>query len=60
LTLTVSDTGTGPFPDKPSKGIGSRLVQALVGQLEARFEAGQRSRGYTVEITIPLPQGTPG
>jgi two-component sensor histidine kinase len=30
LTLTVSETGTGPSQRKPSRGMGSRLVQALV------------------------------
>jgi two-component sensor histidine kinase len=55
LTLRVSDTGGGPSQSNPYTGLGSRLVQALVGQLGARFETKQRAEGYTVEVIIPLP-----
>ena len=56
LTLTVSDTGPGPSRSKPSTGLGSRLVEALVGQLEASHATRQDAGGYTVEIVVPLPQ----
>jgi two-component sensor histidine kinase len=56
LTLTVSDTGAGPSQSKPYTGLGSRLLQALVRQLGARFETRQRAEGYTVEVIVPLPQ----
>ena len=60
LTLTVADTGTGPSQSKPTSGMGSRLVQALVAQLGARIETRRRAEGYTVEIAIPLPQTNHG
>jgi len=59
LTLTVSDTGAGPSQSKPHTGMGSRLVQALVRQLDARFETKQRAEGYSVEVIIPLPAEIP-
>jgi two-component sensor histidine kinase len=60
LTLTVADTGTGPSQSKPTSGMGSRLVQALVAQLGARIETRRRAEGYTVEIAIPLLQTNHG
>jgi two-component sensor histidine kinase len=58
LILMVADTGAGPSSSKPSTGMGSRLVQALVHQLGARVETRQRAEGYTVKVIVPLPKGT--
>jgi two-component sensor histidine kinase len=55
LILTVSDTGAGPSPSKLDTGMGSRLVQALVRQLEAQFETRQCDGGYAVVLIVPLP-----
>jgi two-component sensor histidine kinase len=54
LILTVSDTGAGPSSGKAHTGMGSRLVQALVRQLDAQLETRQHPGGYAVEVIIPL------
>src|ERR1700730_2973198 len=45
LTLTVSETGTGPSQRKPSRGMGPHVDQALVLHLTDLFDAGQRAEG---------------
>ena len=55
LSVSVSDTGQGPAPDKPQAGMGSRIVRALANQLGAGIDTRRGPDGYTVELTIPLP-----
>ena len=54
LTLSVSDTGSGPAAGSPHAGMGSKIVQAYVEQLNARLETKTLPGGYTVEVIIPL------
>ena len=54
VSLRVSDTGPGP-DDSSRAGMGSRIVEAVSKQLGARTGTHRDGRGYTVEISIPLP-----
>jgi two-component sensor histidine kinase len=52
--LTVSDNGVGTpegSPDKTVPGLGTRIVEALAKQLEARVKVLKGTRGTTVSIT---------
>jgi two-component sensor histidine kinase len=52
--LTVSDNGAGTpegSPDKTVPGLGTRIVEALAKQLEARVKVSKGARGTTVSIT---------
>ena len=52
--LTVSDDGVGKsegHTDKASPGLGTGIIEALVGQLEGRVNISMSSGGTTVSIT---------
>jgi len=53
LWLSVSDQGKGP--QSQSKGFGSRIVQALAKQLNARVETIRSADHYAVQLEVPLP-----
>jgi two-component sensor histidine kinase len=55
LKLTVSDQGAGPRLGDAPNGLGSRIIEAFSNQLRATVETKRRSRGYAVELTVPLP-----
>ena len=54
LTLTISDSGSGPSADRPQTGMGSRLVNAFAKNLNAVVEQIADAEGYTVRVSIPL------
>ena len=54
LTLTVSDSGSGPSADQPQTGMGSRMVKTFAKKLDAVVEQFADARGYTVKISVPL------
>jgi len=56
LKLTIADTGKGPPQDQPRLGLGMRIVDAVCTQLGARVETKRVSRGYMIELTVPLAQ----
>ncbi len=51
--LTVADDGIGFAPDKPSKGIGRKLMRALSGQLKGDMEMCSEA-GSRFTLTFPL------
>src|SRR4030095_13939663 len=53
LTISVSDTGQGPSEDAQRTGMGTRIVQVLTKQLDARVETKRGEDGYSVEMSIP-------
>jgi two-component sensor histidine kinase len=58
LVLTVADDGIGPPDDntagKPESGLGTRIINNLVGQLEGTMVV-RRANGMTTEIRIDMP-----
>ena len=56
LTLSVSDAGQGPPDEQPHVGMGSRIVRAFANQLGAEMETKHRPEGYTVVLSIPIPE----
>lgn len=51
--LSVVDDGVGFMPEKPSKGIGRKLMQAFSGQLNGRMEMCSEA-GSRFTLTFPL------
>jgi two-component sensor histidine kinase len=55
---TVTDNGAG-FPDVvPAAGLGTQIVEALVGQLDGRTIVRSTTEGRSVTLLIPLAQTT--
>jgi len=50
--LIVADDGQG-CPDRPVHGVGSRLIEALVTQLEGRLERSNTDPGCHVRVSFP-------
>jgi two-component sensor histidine kinase len=53
FSVSVSDQGTGPESSKTTTGLGSRLVDALVLQLNATLTKQSSATGYSVIVTVP-------
>ena len=53
FSVSVSDPGPGPDPTHSEAGLGSRLVDALVRQINATIAKGILAAGYTVTVTVP-------
>ena len=53
LMLKVSDRGNGPA-ENHKKGLGSRIVDAFVQQLDAKVKTIRDANCYAVEIEIPI------
>jgi two-component sensor histidine kinase len=53
FSVSVSDQGSGPEPSKTTTGLGSRLVDALVLQLNATLTKQSLATGYSVTVTVP-------
>jgi len=53
--LTVSDAGKGPFNGATSRGFGTRMVSALVKQLNGSLETRSDGAGYHCELFVPNP-----
>jgi two-component sensor histidine kinase len=51
--LTVSDAGKGPSKGETHKGLGTRIVAALLQQLNATLETKTDAQGYRCELLIP-------
>ncbi len=56
LVLTVDDSGEGPPVEETRAGLGSLIVKNATLQLGASLETKRRPGGYSVELTIPVPQ----
>lgn len=58
LCLRVADNGPGaPASDDKRTGLGTRLVQVLVEQLQGRWTGHSEPMGYTAEVVFPMPAG---
>jgi two-component sensor histidine kinase len=53
FSVSVSDQGTGPEATKTTTGLGTRLVDALVLQLNATVTKQSLTTGYSVTIAVP-------
>lgn len=53
FSLVVSDQGAGMPAEMSKGGLGSRLVQALVGQVGGEISVAARSPGTAVSLVIP-------
>jgi two-component sensor histidine kinase len=54
--VTVSDTGKGPVKGEIRKGLGTRMIGALVQQLNATLETKTDPQGYHCELFVPHPR----
>jgi two-component sensor histidine kinase len=53
FSVSVSDPGPGPDPTHSKAGLGTRLVDALVQQINGTIAKGILAAGYTVTVTVP-------
>jgi two-component sensor histidine kinase len=53
FSVSVCDPGDGPDPAAATLGLGTRLIDAFVGQIKATSEKRSSEDGYTVTITVP-------
>jgi two-component sensor histidine kinase len=53
--LIVSDSGKGPAQGEIRKGLGTRMIGAIVQQLDATLETKTDSQGYRCELLVPPP-----
>ena len=58
LRLTVADDGKGVDPQRADSGLGSRLVEGFTQQLGGQLERESGSRGTTVRLILPSPEGS--
>jgi two-component sensor histidine kinase len=56
FNVTVSGTGKGPAKGEIRKGLGTRMIGALVQQLNATLETKTDSQGYQCELFVPHPR----
>jgi two-component sensor histidine kinase len=59
FSVSVSDPGPGPDPTHSEAGLGFRLVDALVRQINATIAKGILAAGYTVTVTVPYSVSSP-
>jgi hypothetical protein len=64
FSVSVSDPGSGPDPAQTVFGLGTRLVDALTGQINATMTRQKSVASYTVTVTVPqlrsgLGRGSP-
>src|SRR6202035_3756368 len=57
LRLTVADDGQGLDPRRADSGLGGRLVDGFAQQLGGLVERKSDSRGTTVHLILPSPEG---
>jgi two-component sensor histidine kinase len=53
FSVSVSDPGSGPDPAQTAAGLGTRLVDALIRQINATIAKQRLTAGYTVTVTVP-------
>jgi len=53
FSISVSDPGGGPDPAQTIAGLGTRLVDALVRQINATISKQSLAARYTVTVTVP-------
>jgi two-component sensor histidine kinase len=58
FSVSVSDKGGGPDPAQTATGLGTRLVDALVRQLNGTIAKELLATGYTVTVTVPHPRSS--
>jgi PAS domain S-box-containing protein len=57
LRLTVADDGQGLDAQRADSGLGGRLVDGFAHQLGGQVERKSDSRGTTVQLILPSPEG---
>ena len=60
FSVSVSDPGRGPDPTRSEAGLGTRLVDALVRQINATLAKRTLAAGYTVTVTVPYRASSVG
>jgi two-component sensor histidine kinase len=60
FSVSVSDSGSGPDPAQTTFGLGTRLVDALTSQINARIAKQSSVGSYTVTVTVPQHRPSPG
>jgi two-component sensor histidine kinase len=58
LRLTVADDGQGLDPRRADSGVGGRLVDAFAEKLGGQVERKSDSRGTSVHLILPSPEGS--
>jgi two-component sensor histidine kinase len=53
FSVSVSDPGDGPDPEETTAGLGTRLIDALVRQIDATMAKQSSTAGYTVTVSVP-------
>jgi two-component sensor histidine kinase len=53
FTIDVSDPGDGPAAAQSAAGLGTRIIETLAHQINARVAKGRVATGYTVTVTVP-------
>jgi two-component sensor histidine kinase len=53
FTIDVSDPGDGPAATPSGAGLGTRIIETLAHQINAKVAKGRVATGYTVTITVP-------
>jgi two-component sensor histidine kinase len=60
FSVSVSDTGDGPDPAQTTSGLGTRLVNALAGQINATIRKQGLVANYIITVTVPHPKSSLG
>jgi two-component sensor histidine kinase len=60
FSVSVSDPGSGPDRAQTVAGLGTRLVDGLVRQINATITKQNLAAGYTVTVTVPGGSSNPG
>jgi two-component sensor histidine kinase len=58
LHLTVADNGQGIDLRRADSGLGGRLVEGFAQQLGGQLKRESDSRGTTVRLILPSPEGS--
>jgi two-component system, chemotaxis family, sensor kinase Cph1 len=59
MTVVVRDHGRGLSGEKPTSGLGSRLIRSLVGQLDGEIETRAADPGTEFSLVVPIPRLAP-
>lgn len=57
FSVSVSDPGSGPDPERTTNGLGTQLIDALAGQINATIAKQSSATSYTV--TVKVTNSTP-
>jgi two-component sensor histidine kinase len=59
FSVSVSDQGSGPDPAKTNSGLGTQLIDALAGQINATIAKQSSATSYTVTVKVGNPTPNP-